>query len=47
MFVVYTCLLLPWMLVYWIGGPDVIGQDMYDKLDVTRLDLAGAGLASG
>ncbi|KAG7672400.1 hypothetical protein Ndes2526B_g09088 [Nannochloris sp. 'desiccata'] len=44
---VYTCLLLPWMLVYWIGGPAVLGQEMYDKLDVTKLNLRSAGLASG
>ena len=47
MFVVYTCFLLPWMLVYWIGGPAVLGQSTYDALDVTRLNLASAGLASG
>ena len=44
---IYTCLLLPWMLTYWIGGAKLLGQSVYDKLDVTQLDLASAGLASG
>jgi hypothetical protein len=44
-FVVYSCLLLPWTLTYWIGGAGLLGQRAFDDLDVTRLDLAGAGFA--
>lgn len=45
-FAVYTLLLLPWMLTYWIGGPQLLGQTTFDKMDVTKLDLAGAGFGA-
>lgn len=46
-FAVYTCVLMPWMLAYWIGGPKLLGQGLYDALDVSNLDLAAAGLSAG
>ncbi|KAL4419327.1 hypothetical protein ABPG77_006015 [Micractinium sp. CCAP 211/92] len=46
-FVVYTCLFLPWMLLYLIAGEKVLGQSAYDALDINRLDLSGSGLGPG
>jgi hypothetical protein len=34
------------MLTYWIGGPQLLGQTTFDKMDVTKLDLAGAGFGA-
>ena len=46
-FCVYSCVLLPWTLTYWIGGPGLLGEQTYRDLDVTSLDLAGAGFGGG
>lgn len=46
-FVVYTCLFLPWFLLYLIAGEKVLGQSAYNALDINSLDLSGTGLGVG
>ncbi|PSC70501.1 putative gamma-secretase subunit PEN-2 [Micractinium conductrix] len=46
-FAVYTALFLPWMLLYLIAGEKVLGQRVFDKLDINSLDLSGSGLGAG
>eukprot|EP00899_Mesostigma_viride_P007068 jgi/Mesvir1/16362/Mv18110-RA.1 len=37
-FVIFTLCLLPWSLIYLIGGNKVLSQRMYDKLNVDWVD---------
>lgn len=43
-FVVYSILFLPWMLLYLIGGADVIGYTTWYRMDATRLNINQFGL---
>jgi len=44
LFGVWLVPLLTWMLVFMVGGPAVVGQEVYAKMDVTRLNLGQFGL---
>lgn len=46
-FCVSSALFLTWLLVFAIGGPAVVGQHLFDTLDVTRLDVWGVMTGSG
>lgn len=43
-FVAFMALFLPWMLTFMVGGPAVVGADLYAKLDVTQVDIRALGL---
>lgn len=43
-FTAWLALFVPWLLVFAIGGPAIVGADVYNKLDVARLNLAALGL---
>ncbi|GBF99857.1 hypothetical protein Rsub_12497 [Raphidocelis subcapitata] len=40
-FTASSALFLTWLLVFAVGGPAVLGQRLFDKLDATRLDVWG------
>jgi hypothetical protein len=44
-FMVWLAMFLPWMLVFTIGGPAVVGKHIYKHMDVTQLNLADYGLS--
>jgi hypothetical protein len=43
-FVGWLVLFLPWMLLFMIAGPSIIGNNVYNKLDAYQIDLAALGL---
>lgn len=45
-FVAWLVLFLPWVLVFSVGGPGLVGADLYAKLDVTQINIAELGLGS-
>ncbi|CAL8460647.1 g177 [Coccomyxa elongata] len=42
--VIVSAIFLPWMLTFSIGGPGVVGQDVFQKWNVAGLDLQSWGL---
>lgn len=43
-FAAWACLFLPWMLLYLVAGPQLLGRSLYDRLDAWRIDLASLGI---
>ena len=37
--VLFSAFAASWTLTFWLGGPSVVGQGLWDKLAVSRLDL--------
>ncbi|CAL5219105.1 g878 [Coccomyxa viridis] len=44
-FVVASAIVLPWTLTFMIGGPGVVGQRVFDKMNLAGVDLSALGLA--
>jgi len=44
-FTAWLVIFLPWMLVFTIGGPAVVGKHIYKQMDVTQINLANYGLS--
>lgn len=42
-FVAVSAVFLPWMFTFMIGGPSVVGQSVYDKLDATGYNYLNLG----
>lgn len=43
-FLIVSAILLPWTLTFSIGGPSVVGQDVFQRWNVAGLDLQSWGL---
>ncbi|CAK0746544.1 hypothetical protein CVIRNUC_001700 [Coccomyxa viridis] len=44
-FLAASAIVLPWTLTFAIGGPAVVGQRVFDKMNLAGLDLSALGLA--
>lgn len=44
LFLLWLAPFLAWMLVFMVGGPALVGQQVYDRLDVTNLNMEQFGL---
>jgi len=42
-----TITLVAWLLMYWIAGPRLLGENLYRKLDILNIDLTAYGLSAG
>ena len=39
-FAAWAALFLPWLLLFAVGGPAIVGEAAYRRLDVSQLDIA-------
>eukprot|EP00239_Pterosperma_sp_CCMP1384_P002676 CAMPEP_0197858070 /NCGR_PEP_ID=MMETSP1438-20131217/31607_1 /TAXON_ID=1461541 /ORGANISM="Pterosperma sp., Strain CCMP1384" /LENGTH=119 /DNA_ID=CAMNT_0043474117 /DNA_START=376 /DNA_END=735 /DNA_ORIENTATION=+ len=40
-FVLFTLLLLPWTLTFLFGGKAVVGDNLWNQLSITKIDMSG------